>query len=141
MPGWHLAQLNLLHARWAPDSAEMAGFYAQVPAMNALAEASPGFVWRLVEDGGDSLLLENLSAWDSVEALKEFAYKSAHVGVFRDRARWFEIPTRPHQVLWWIPAGHHPNLVEGRAKLELLRASGPTPAAFTFAALFPQPEL
>jgi hypothetical protein len=115
----------------------MTDFHAQVPAMNALAEASPGFVWRLADDGGDPLLLENLSVWESVEALREFAYKSAHAGVFRDRARWFEKPTRPHQVLWWIPAGHHPSLVEARAKLELLRASGPTPAAFTFAAPFP----
>lgn len=98
-------------------------------------------MWRLADDGGDPLLLENLSVWESVEALREFAYKSAHAGVFRDRARWFEKPTRPHQVFWWIPAGHHPDLIEGRTKLELLRASGPTRAAFTFAAPVPQPEL
>jgi hypothetical protein len=138
MSNWHLAQMNLLHALGNPDSPEMAEFYAQIPAINALAEASPGFVWRMKDEAGDPLLLVNLSVWESVEALKEFAYRSTHVDVFRNRERWFHKPTQPHQVLWWIPAGHHPNFAEAQAKLDLLRASGPTPVAFTFATPFPK---
>jgi hypothetical protein len=115
----------------------MADFYAQVPATNAVAEASPGFVWRLKDDYGDPLLLMNLSVWESVEALRDFVYKSAHMGVFRDRGRWFEKPTQASQVLWWVPAGHQPGYDEGLAKLVLLRANGATPEAFTFASVFP----
>src|SRR5215207_538327 len=105
MSGWHLAQMNVAQARWHSDRPEMADFYAQVSAINAVADASPGFVWRSTEDAGVPLSLVNLSVWESVEALKDFAYRSAHAGVFRDRDRWFEKPAQANQVLWWIPAG------------------------------------
>ena len=118
----------------------MADFYAQVSAINAVAEASPGFVWRLKEDSGESRMLVNLSVWESVDALKEFVYKSAHIGVFRDRGQWFEKPTQANQVLWWIPSGHKPDYVEGWAKLEQLRASGSTHAAFSFSAPWSAPD-
>ena len=131
--------MNAAQARWPADRPEMADFYAQVPAMNAVAEASPGFVWRLTEDAGDPSMLMNLSVWESVEALKDFVYKSAHAGVFRERERWFEKPEQAGQVLWWIAAGHRPGYAEGWAKLELLRAVGPTSEAFTFASEFPSP--
>jgi heme-degrading monooxygenase HmoA len=135
MPSQHLAQLNVAQARWTADRPEMADFYAQVPLINTIAEASPGFVWRLKEDYGDPLQLVNLSVWESVEALREFAYRSAHAGVFRDRERWFEKATQPSQVLWWIPIGHRPGYAEGFERLETLRTSGATQKAFTFAAL------
>jgi heme-degrading monooxygenase HmoA len=136
---WQIAQMNVAQARWAADRVEMAEFYAQVPAINAGAEASPGFVWRLTEDAGDPSLLVNLSVWESVEALRGFVYQSAHVGVFRDRERWFEKPVQASQVLWWIPAGHRPGYAEGWAKLELLRTAGPSAEAFTFAVGFAAP--
>jgi hypothetical protein len=140
MSRWQLAQMNVAHARWASDQPEMADFYAQVPAVNAVAEASPGYVWRLTEDYGDPFLLMNLSVWDSIEALREFAYRSAHAGVFRDRERWFAKPTQANQVLWWIPAGHQPGFAEGLAKLDRLRTAGPSAEAFTFTAPFPVPQ-
>jgi hypothetical protein len=136
---WELAQMNLAQARWAADRPEMEDFYAQVPVINGVAEASPGFVWRLTDDAGDPLQLVNLSVWESVEALKDFAYKSAHVGVFRDRERWFEKPAQANQVLWWIPAGHQPGYAEGYARLAVLRASGAGPEAFSFSMTFPAP--
>jgi hypothetical protein len=139
MPGWHLAQMNVAQARWAVDRPEMADFYAQVPAINTVAESSPGFVWRLTEDYGDPLTLVNLSVWESVEALREFVYRSAHSGVFGERARWFEKPEQANQVLWWVPSGHRPGYAEGMARLERLRASGSSGEAFTFAALVPRP--
>lgn len=115
----------------------MADFVAQIAAVNARAEVSPGFVRLLTDDAGEPLRLVNLSVWESVETLKEFVYQSAHVGVFRDRARWFEKPAQAHQVLWWIPVGHRPSYAEGYAKLALLQANGPTREAFTFANAFP----
>lgn len=140
MSGRHLAQFNVAQARWAADRPEMAEFCAQVPAVNAAAEASSGFVWRSTEESGEPLMLVNLSVWASIEALREFVYKSAHVGVFRDRERWFEKPTQAGQVLWWIPAGHRPGYTEGWARLERLRAEGPGPEAFTFGSVFAEPD-
>lgn len=132
--------MNVARARWRSDQAEMADFFAQVPAMNAVAEASPGFVWRLTEDAGDPSSLVNLSVWDSVEALREFVYRSAHAGVFRDRERWFERPERANQVLWWVRAGERPGYGEGFERLEMLRARGASEGAFTFAEVFAAPE-
>ncbi|MEO5926330.1 MAG: DUF3291 domain-containing protein [Bryobacteraceae bacterium] len=140
MAVWHLAQMNVAQARWAVDRPEMADFYAQAPAVNAIAESSPGFVWRLTDDYGDPLQLVNLSVWESVEALREFVYRSGHAGVFRDRAKWFEKATRANQVLWWVPAGHRPGYVEGFERLEMLRASGATRDAFGFGAVVDAPE-
>ena len=133
MPGWQLAQMNVAQARWPTDQPEMADFISQIAAINAAAEASPGYVWTLTEDSGEPQMLVNISVWESVEALKAFVYQSAHVGVFRDCARWFETPTQANQVLWWVPAGHRPGYAEGWARLEMLRTAGPSVEAFTFA--------
>jgi hypothetical protein len=96
----------------------MAEFYARIPETNAIAEASPGFVWRLKEDYGDPLLLVNLSVWESEEALREFVYRSGHAGVFRDRGKWFEAGSS-RQVQWWVPIGHRPTYAEGFERLEM----------------------
>ena len=149
MAHWQLAQINVARAIGTAQSAEMAEFYAQVPAINALAEASPGFVWRLQDATGnatsirafdDPYILLNMSTWVSVEALKSFVYRSGHAGVFNDRQRWFEKPTQAHQALWWIPAGHVPTVQEGLARLERLRGPGPNRFAFTFAHAFAVPD-
>lgn len=126
-------------ARIRAERPEMADFYAQVEAVYAVSDSSPGFVWRLTEESGEPQMLVNISVWESVEALTDFTYKSAHSGVLRDRARWFERPTKPHQVLWWVPVGHHPGYAEGWVKLKQLRAEGPGPEAFTFASVFAPP--
>jgi hypothetical protein len=140
---WHLAQYNVARALAPPDSATMADFYAQVAEVNALAEASPGFVWRPVsgseaEQGfNDPLLLLNLSVWESIDALRAFTYRSRHLEVFRRRHLWFTPPGGPSHVLWWIPAGQRPAFVEGAERLQRLAQSGPAPEAFTFASPFP----
>lgn len=148
MRRWHLAQINVARALAPSGSEVMTGFYARISAINALADASPGFVWRLQDDSGnatsiqtseDPYLLVNMSVWESIEALKDFVYRSSHAGVFADRARWFEKPSQPHQALWWIPAGHIPTTAEGYARLDLLRSVGPGPEAFTFAHPSPPP--
>ncbi len=123
------------------DDPTMAGFVARLDEINALADRSPGFVWRLQTEAGDAtairafpdpLLLVNLSVWESVEALREFTYRSAHAGVMRRRAEWFERMDEPHLVLWWVPAGDLPTLDEAKARLDRLRSEGPSPEAFTF---------
>jgi hypothetical protein len=119
----------------------MAEFMAALEPINALAEASPGFVWRLQDDSGnatsiqvfeDDLIIINMSVWESVDHLFEFAYKSPHVEYFRRRREWFERFPISYLALWWVPAGHIPSIEEAKERLEHLEAHGPTPYAFTF---------
>lgn len=137
----HLAQINIARLLAPIDDPMIADFVRQLDDINALAESSPGFVWRLKEETGnatnidvfgDPLLIVNMSVWESIEDLKNFAYKSAHVQVFRDRARWFEKMDVAHMVLWWVPAGIFPTAEEGRDRLLHLREKGESEWAFTF---------
>ena len=138
---WHLAQLNIGRMVAPTTAPEVADFMAALDRINALAEAAPGFVWRLQTDAGnatdihafdDPLLLLNLSVWDSIEHLRAFTYTTAHTDVLRRRREWFERLAEAHLVLWWIPAGHVPTIAEALDRLERLRRNGPSPAAFTF---------
>jgi hypothetical protein len=120
----------------------MGGFLAAIEPVNRLAEASPGFVWRLrsgeshgavlVSQDGQPLLV-NLSVWESYEALHAFVYRTLHGGFIRRRSRWFEPVPPPATALWWLggEAGQHPTLEEALRRLRHLRAHGPTPQAFT----------
>jgi hypothetical protein len=148
---WHLAQLNIGTMLGPQGDPRVQPFYEALDEINALAEASPGFVWRLTGDGGqnatdiaytiDPLLLANMSVWESAEALFDYAYKSAHTGIMARRREFFSPPPkeRAYQVLWWIPAGTIPTLNDGLAKLWHLDRFGPTKLAFTFKQRFPSP--
>jgi hypothetical protein len=146
---WHLAQLNIGRLRAEVDDPSIAEFMDNLDPINALAEATPGFVWRLqTEEGnatairafeGDPLMVLNLSVWESVEALAEFAYRSAHTPFLRRRGEWFERLGEAYLVLWWIPAGTVPTVDEALARLDHLRAVGLSPEAFTFRQPFPHP--
>jgi hypothetical protein len=149
MLNYHLAQINIGRMLAHIDDPIMAEFVAQLPPINALAEQSPGFVWRLQSDSGDAtsikvydddMIIINLTVWESVDALREFTYKSAHSGVLRDRKRWFEKFDGPYYALWWVPAGHLPNPEEGKERLEYLREHGETDYAFSFKNVFPEPS-
>ena len=148
MTRFHLAQLNIGRLRAPLDDPSMEGFRSQLDPINALADQTPGFVWRLqTEDGNatairpyeDERIAINMSVWESLEALQQFVYKSGHVGVLRDRKQWFERFEGPILVLWWIPAGHIPTVAEAQERLRLLEERGPTPEAFTFRVPFPPP--
>lgn len=148
MPAFHLAQINIGRLIAPIDDPRIADFVAQLDPINALADASPGFVWRLESSSGnatdiaynaDPSILVNMSVWQSVEALRQFTYQSRHLGVFRDRARWFEKMGLPHYCLWWIPEGHIPTVAEGRERLEHYQQQGATPFSFWFSQLFPVP--
>ncbi len=143
---YHLAQFNIARMRVPIDHPEMADFVAELEGINKLAEDSPGFVWRLQGDEGDStdirafndpMLLVNMSVWESVESLKEYTYRSDHVRIFKMRKKWFDKPEGPSMVLWWVPTGHHPTIQEAEKRLKLLETEGPSPRAFTFAKPFP----
>ena len=147
---WHLAELNIARALAPLDSPTLADFMSELDRINALADAAPGFVWRLQGDagnatdvrvGGDPLLLVNLSVWRSAEELFDFVYRTAHAGVMVQRRRWFEKMSEAYQVLFWVRAGHLPTVEEAFERLHTLRRLGPTAEAFTFKARFAPPEV
>jgi hypothetical protein len=141
MPTYHLAQINIGRTIAPVDSPLIADFMNALDEINALAEATPGFVWRLQTDDGnatalkpydDPLIIVNMSVWDSVESLKAYAYKSRHVDFVRRRHEWFETFERPYMALWWIPAGQIPTVMQDKARLQYLQQHGPTVHAFNF---------
>ena len=146
----HIAQINVARARAPVDDPLLADFVAQLDAVNALADASPGFVWRLQDESGDATAIQayddpriivNVSVGRSIDDLFDFAYRSAHRQVLSRRAEWFEHHDGPSMALWWIPAGDVPTIEECVARLELLRERGPTALAFTFKQRFPMPSV
>jgi len=148
MSAFQLAQINVGRLVAPYDSPPLTEFVANLGVINALADASPGFVWRLTGAGNDAtdiqafddpMVAMNMSVWESLEALAAFAYRSAHRDFMRRRREWFEAPGEAYMALWWVPAGHRPTPPEGRARLEALRRDGPTPFAFSFREPFPPP--
>ncbi|MBO2449839.1 DUF3291 domain-containing protein [Actinomadura barringtoniae] len=142
MTGHHLAQLNVGTLTFPLDDPRMNGFTSMLDPLNEVADNAPGFVWRLVEDGGNDAtalrtslgddVLVNMSVWESRDALWDFVYRSGHLDMLRRRGEWFRLPKAPFQVLWWVPAGHVPTVEEAVERLLLLRDQGPSPSAFGF---------
>ncbi|MFF0427178.1 DUF3291 domain-containing protein [Streptomyces sp. NPDC004520] len=145
----HLAQLNVARLRFPLDDPRAAYFVEMLDPVNTAADAAPGFVWRLVEDGeadatgmrplGEDVIV-NLSVWENQEALWDFAYRSGHLEVMRRRREWFHRHVEAHMVLWWVPAGHVPTVAEALERLADLREHGPSPRAFTFASSYTAAE-
>jgi hypothetical protein len=142
---FHLAQLNIARPRGPLDGPVMAEFMANLERINGMGDASPGFVWRLQDDGGNATALEqpfgpeiivNLTLWEDVDSLRAFVFRSEHVTYLRRRAEWFTRFEGPATVLWWVPRGHRPSLREAKERLEFLVAHGPTSQAFTFSQAF-----
>jgi hypothetical protein len=146
---FHLAQLNIGRLLAPLDSEQLSGFVAALEPINALADSAPGFVWRLQTEAGnatalrvfdDDMLIVNMSVWESRTALSEFVFRSAHREVMTGRRQWFERMDEDYLVLWWVAAGHIPEVDEAKARLSLLQKEGPSPEAFTFRSVFPAPD-
>jgi hypothetical protein len=152
--GYHLAQVNIGRLRAPVDSPLIADFMAALDPVNAVADAAPGFVWRLqTEDGnatsvrafewdqaGSAGVIVNMSVWESVEALAAFVYSGAHVAVLRRRREWFEQMREAYSALWWVPAGARPTTGDAEERVRMLRAHGPAPGAFTLRQHYPAPD-
>jgi hypothetical protein len=147
---FHLAQVNIGRMRAPIDDPIMEGFRTQLDPINALADRTPGFVWRLQTDEGNATAIRpfaddermaiNMSVWESLAALQQYVYKSAHIGPLRDRKQWFEPMEGPILALWWVPAGHIPTIEEAKQRLQHLKEHGPSSTAFTFRKPFPAPD-
>ncbi len=145
----HLAQVNIGRILAPMDSPVMAEFKANLDPINALAEVTPGFVWRLQSDSGNATDIEysedpfelvNMSVWESIESLRDYVYKSHHLEFFKRRAEWFEKATQPGYALWRIQAGHIPTVGEAKDRLDHYRRHGATQYAFWFSQPFPKPR-
>ena len=146
MPNVHLAQINIGRIKAPLEDPVMFGFVSRLDELNAIADRSPGFVWRLQTDEGnatalrpydDERILLNMSVWESIDQLRAYVYETGHADVLRQRRDWFEKFERTYLALWWIPVGHIPSIEEAKARLDALDANGPTPFAFTFRTTFP----
>jgi hypothetical protein len=140
-----LAQINIAKLLAPIDDPLIADFVADLDRINALAEGSPGFVWRLKDDNNnatsfnpfqDPLIIVNISVWENLESLKNFAYRSDHLEVFMKRVKWFERMQTEHLALWWIEAGQFPSAEEAKDRLLYLREHGPSAQAFNFGKTF-----
>jgi hypothetical protein len=141
----HLAQLNVATALDDMDSERLAGFNAKIDIVNAVADRSPGFVWRLKgEDGAaateirasdDPRYLVNMSVWETPEHFEDFVWNTIHKRVYAGKHEWFEPPKQPHMVLWWVEPGHQPSLDEAMQRLDDLRTNGPSERAFGWESL------
>lgn len=146
-----LAQVNIGRLLAPLESEQLAGFVAALEPVNALADAAPGFGWRLTGgDGNDATserifgeqdLLLNMSVWRDLESLSDFVFRGAHVEVMRQRRLWFAPMTEVYTALWWVPVGSLPTIADAEERILHLREHGPTSFAFTFRVPFPEPEL
>ena len=146
MSNHHIAQVNIGRIKASLDDPLMAGFVARLDEINALADKSAGFVWRLQSAEGnatdlrpydDDRILVNMSVWETIEQLQQYVYRTTHAELLRERQSWFEKFSGVYTALWWVPAGHLPDVEEAKLRLVHLETYGPTPFAFTFRNTFP----
>lgn len=144
MSEFHLAQLNIAKLKYALDTPELIEFVDNLEKINALADQSPGFVWRLQTEAGDATAIDffgpdylvNMSVWESIESLHAYVYRSAHNKILARRKQWFEPMQQAYAVLWWIPAASIPTLEQAGERLQSLRSQGANPQAFSFKQVF-----
>ncbi len=139
----HMNLARLLHPAGDPRVAE---FVNGIDAVNAVAERSPGFIWRLTApvsradasgtfeaiDADDPLIASSVSVWEDAESLRFFVGKTLHGTFLRKRTQWFEPMTGPVYVIWPVSRDAKPSMAEAKVKLAELAARGPTPAAYDF---------
>jgi hypothetical protein len=148
MSKYQLAELNVAELKAPLDSPILKDFVDNLDRINALAESSPGFVWRLKGDGNDATSLRplgddmiiNLSVWRDAQSLSDYVYKTVHVEIMKRRREWFTRMGKMHMAMWWVPEGHEPTVAEAVARLERLRQQGPSPEAFTFGEAYSAPD-
>jgi hypothetical protein len=137
---FELAQINISRLLAPLDSPQLKAFVDALDPVNAVADAAPGFRWRLQGEAGDATairvfdddwLIVNMSVWESQKALLAYVYGDAHRSVLKDRRQWFHRPVEAMTALWWVPAGHRPSVAEAEERLTHLRAHGPSAHVFT----------
>ncbi|WP_428672332.1 DUF3291 domain-containing protein [Roseibium sp.] len=139
MTGFHIAELNVARLKHAIFDPRISDFVNNLNRVNAVAERSPGFVWRKKDETGssismspdnDPMIIPNLSVWEDVLSLENFVFKTVHKRFYERRAEWFGLLGKMHFVMWPVPVGHEPSLEEAWQKLDQLNTQGSTEQAF-----------
>ena len=137
----HLAELNIGKFKHPTSDPRMADFMNNLDRVNALAERSEGFVWRLKAEGsnnatdlrvGDNFAV-NLSVWTDAKALENYVFKTVHVQFYKRKEEFFALMEKPHMVFWSVAEGHQPTLTEAMDRLEDFKKNGPSERAFGWA--------
>jgi heme-degrading monooxygenase HmoA len=135
----HIAELNIARAQYDLEDPRMAGFMDNLDRINAIAERSQGFVWRLKDETGnatdlpvmdDPRVVANLTVWETAEDLEHFVFNTAHKRIYDQRGDWFPKMKQMHFVMWHVPLGATPTLDEALARLDRLNKDGPSDEAF-----------
>lgn len=135
----HLAEINIARLRFPIDDPRVAPFADAIDRVNAVADRSPGFVWRFTDDGGSALatrvapdpeVIVNLSVWEDVAALEGFVWTTVHRHFYARRAEWFDVLDSQHFAMWWVTPGTRPTPADGMARLARRMAEGDGDDAF-----------
>jgi len=146
---YQLAQINV--ARMIGVNIEdpiMKEFVDNLDRVNALAENSPGFIWRLKDESNnassfnpfdDEQVIINISVWEDITSLENFTYRTFHTDFLKRRKEWFYKYGKVHFALWWIEKGKYPSIQDAIERLEHLQSNGATEKAFNFRDKFARP--
>ncbi|MDO5971507.1 DUF3291 domain-containing protein [Flavivirga aquimarina] len=140
----YLAQVNIAKRLAPMDDPIMQDFVNNLDRINALADKSEGFVWRLKDEDKDlgatvfqdDTLLINMSVWKNSKALFDYTYNSAHIEIFKRKKEWFGKMKMKHMAFWYVPKGYEPTFQDAKDRLDYLNKHGETPYAFTFKSKF-----
>ncbi len=145
----HLAQLNIARLRHDMEDPRVAGFVNNLDRINAVAERSDGFVWRLKDESGnatgihaydDPRMIVNISVWESPEQLEKFVWQTVHKKVYQRKHEWMELLDGMYFAMWWVDPGCEPSVAEASARLDHLNENGPSEYAFGWESL-PQVQM
>lgn len=135
----HLAEINIARLMYPLEDPRVAEFADNLDRVNAVAERSEGFVWRLKDESGDAtairafddpLVIVNMSVWRDAESLEHFVWNTVHKRFYNKRQEWFSLMQSHHFAMWWVEEGHVPTLEEARERLDHLDSHGDTDFAF-----------
>ena len=134
----HLAELNIARLKYPIDDPRVAEFADNLDLVNGIAERSPGFVWRWLDETGaagmlafdDPFVIVNMSVWRDAESLEHFVWNTLHKRFYQKREHWFSLLSKQHFAMWWVDEGELPTVDEAKARLDHFDAYGNTDHAF-----------
>ncbi len=150
MNEYEIAEINIARMKGINiNDPVMKEFVDNLDKVNALAESSDGFVWRLKDENNnatnlnpfnDQQVIVNVSVWKDIEALENFMYKTFHAEFLKRRREWFQQFGKIYTALWWIPKSRYPTVEEAISKLIFLQKNGSSQAVFGFKKKFLPPR-
>ena len=142
MTAYQLAEINIARMKGVNIlDPIMQEFVDNLDHINALAESSEGFIWRLKDDSNnatqlnpynDEQVIVNISVWKDVQSLSDFVYKTMHTDFLKRRSEWFQKFGQAYFAMWWIEPNDYPTVAEATDRLQHLQDHGPSPYAFNF---------